>query len=35
ATTLTTVLPWDDAADAHRRIETEHTLGKIVLRVKS
>ena len=33
ATTLTTVLPWDEAAEAHRRIETEHTLGKIVLRV--
>lgn len=32
-TTLTDVLPWQQVAEAHRRIETEHTLGKIVLRI--
>lgn len=30
-TTLTATLPWHEAQEAHRRIETEHTMGKIVL----
>jgi NADPH2:quinone reductase len=32
-TTLTATLSWHESQEAHRRIETEHTMGKIVLLV--
>lgn len=31
--TLTAALPWTEVREAHRRIETTHTMGKIVLEV--
>ena len=31
--TLSDVMPWQEVREAHRRIETTHTIGKIVLRV--
>ena len=33
AATRTTTLSWNEVQEAHRRIETAHTLGKIVLRI--
>jgi NADPH:quinone reductase-like Zn-dependent oxidoreductase len=32
--TKTDSMSWEDVQEAHRRIETEHTLGKLVMTVE-